>query len=48
VDSSFIWDPAGLFRWDELDRHFLLQRLSGVGLAGNPWPDEGGRPSQTA
>jgi hypothetical protein len=48
VDTSFIWDPAGLFRWDELDHHFLLQRLSGVGLAGNPWPHEGGRPSQTA
>jgi hypothetical protein len=38
---SFIWDQASLFRWEEVDQRFLLQRLSGVGLPGNPWPNEG-------
>jgi glycosyltransferase involved in cell wall biosynthesis len=41
VNSSFIWDPDSLFRWDEMDHLFFLQRLSGVGLLDNPWPGEG-------
>ena len=37
-DASFLGDPAALLRWDEAEfrRAFLLERLSGAGLAGNP------------
>jgi glycosyltransferase involved in cell wall biosynthesis len=41
ADTSFIWAKEGLFRWDQVDQRFLLERLSGVGLRGNPWPNEG-------
>ncbi len=40
--SSFLWDPSGLHRWEEIDERYLLQRLSGAGLPGNPRPDEAG------
>ena len=39
--TSFLWSREGLRRWDQIDQGFLLARLSGVGLAGNPWPGEG-------
>lgn len=39
--STFVWDPASLSRWADVDRDFLLQRLSGVWLANNPFPGEG-------
>ncbi len=39
--TSFLWSSDGLLRWDTIDQHFLLGRLSGVGLANNPWPGEG-------
>jgi hypothetical protein len=38
--SSFLWDPATLHRFDELDERFFVQRLSSAGLPGNPRPDE--------
>ena len=38
--SSFSWDPSGLVRWADMDNCYLLQRLSGVGLPGNPFPGE--------
>jgi glycosyltransferase involved in cell wall biosynthesis len=38
--SSFLWDRAGLARFDPIDGRFLLERLGGVGLPGNPWPGE--------
>ncbi len=43
--SSFIWDTADLFRWEEVDQRFLLQRLAGAGLPGNPNPGEGPSPT---
>ena len=38
--SSFLWDPKTLHRWDRVDEDLLLQRLSGVWLPNNPFPDE--------
>jgi glycosyltransferase involved in cell wall biosynthesis len=43
-DSSFTWNTEDLARWDTADRRFLLERLSGVGLPGNPWPKESTMP----
>ena len=43
--SSFIWDAADLLRWEEVDHRFLLQRLTGAGLPGNPNPGEGPTPT---
>jgi glycosyltransferase involved in cell wall biosynthesis len=34
--SRFLWDRADLRHVDELDERFLLQRLSGAALPGNP------------
>lgn len=39
-DSSFLWDHNGLYRWADIDRDLLLQKLSGVGLPNNPRPEE--------
>ena len=39
--TSFIWDTQQLFRWDEIDARYFIERLSGVGLPGNPNPSEG-------
>ncbi len=39
--TSFLWSSEALVRWDTIDEHHLLGRLSGVGLVGNPWPGEG-------
>lgn len=39
-DVSFIWNQETLYPWEKIDDWFLLQRLSGVGLSGNPRPDE--------
>lgn len=38
--STFVWDPAALYRWVRVDADLLLQKLSGVGLPNNPRPDE--------
>lgn len=38
--SKFVWDPTSLHRWQDLDEQFLIQRLSGAGLPGNPRPEE--------
>jgi hypothetical protein len=38
--SSFLWDRAALHRWDRVDEDLLLQRLSGIWLPNNPFPDE--------
>ncbi len=38
--SEFLWDPGALHRWRDIDELFLIQRLSGAGLPGNPRPDE--------
>lgn len=38
--SRFVWDRAALHRWDRVDEDLLLQRLSGVWLPNNPFPDE--------
>ncbi len=38
--SSFLGDPAELVPFAALERHLLVQRLSGVGLPGNPFPGE--------
>ena len=38
--SSFLWDERDLFRFELLDEFFLIQRLSGVGLPGNPFVGE--------
>jgi hypothetical protein len=43
--SSFLWDEADLFAWHDVDRYFLLQRLTGIGLAGNPHRGEGPPPA---
>lgn len=41
VDGSpFVWNPAMLYRFDELDDRLLLQRLTAAGLPGNPNPAE--------
>lgn len=41
VDGArFVWDPATLYRYDELDERLLLQRLTAAGLPGNPHPAE--------
>jgi glycosyltransferase involved in cell wall biosynthesis len=39
--TSFLWPSEGLLRWDSIDQHFLLGRLSGVGMPSNPWLGEG-------
>jgi hypothetical protein len=39
--TSFLWKKEGLLRWGTIDEHFLLGRLSGVGMANNPWLGEG-------
>jgi hypothetical protein len=39
--TSFLWRPEGLLRWGTIDEHHLLERLSGVGMANNPWLGEG-------
>ena len=38
--SSFLGDPAELVPFADLEHRLLVQRLSGVGLAGNPFPGE--------
>lgn len=38
--SSFVSDPARLKRWADIDRCWLIQRLSGATLPGNPRPAE--------
>ncbi len=38
--SSFLGDPAELVPFAALDRRLLVQRLSGVGLPGNPFTGE--------
>jgi glycosyltransferase involved in cell wall biosynthesis len=38
--SSFIWDPAKLYRWSTVYQELLLQMVSLVGVWGNPRPDE--------
>jgi GT2 family glycosyltransferase len=38
--SSFLGDPAELVSFAELADRLLVQRLSGVGLPGNPFPGE--------
>ncbi|MGH8980812.1 MAG: glycosyltransferase family 2 protein [Acidimicrobiales bacterium] len=40
--ARFLWDPADLHRWDQLDEDFFVQRLSGAGLPANPRPEESG------
>ena len=39
--TSFLWDPSTLLRWEGIDEHFLIERLSGVGMTNNPWTGEG-------
>jgi glycosyltransferase involved in cell wall biosynthesis len=39
--TSFLWKREGLLRWGTIDDHYLLGRLSGVGMANNPWLGEG-------
>jgi glycosyltransferase involved in cell wall biosynthesis len=39
--TSFLWKKEGLLRWGTIDEHYLLERLSGVGMANNPWLGEG-------
>ena len=39
--TSFLWDQAGLLRWQGIDERFLIERLSGVGMTNNPWDGEG-------
>jgi hypothetical protein len=41
ASSSFVWDAATLHAAGDLDGHLLVQRLSGAGLAGNPFEGEG-------
>jgi glycosyltransferase involved in cell wall biosynthesis len=36
--SNFLWDPSTLQRFAEVDQRQLLERLSGVGLPGGPYP----------
>lgn len=38
--SSFVWQEANLLRFDDIGESYLIQRLSGVGLPGNPNPGE--------
>jgi glycosyltransferase involved in cell wall biosynthesis len=40
-ETSFLWDHHDLLRWDAIDDHHLLERLSGVGMPNNPWDGEG-------
>ena len=44
-ETSFIWDAKGLLRWGTIDEHYLLERLSGVGMPNNPWLGEGPVPT---
>ncbi|MDA8292280.1 MAG: glycosyltransferase [Actinomycetota bacterium] len=47
--ASFLGDPSTLSSSRELDRALLLERLSGAGLPGNPFPGEGPpAPGETA
>jgi len=39
--TSFLWNAQDLLRWSDIDQRYLLQRLSGVGMANNPWLGEG-------
>ncbi len=39
--TSFLWPQDDLLRWGTIDQHHLLARLSGVGMANNPWLGEG-------
>jgi len=39
--TSFLWNAKDLLSWSEIDRRYFLQRLSGVGMANNPWHGEG-------
>ncbi len=39
--SEFLWRTEDLFDWHDVDDRFVLQRLSGAGLPGNPNPGEG-------
>ncbi len=44
--TSFLWAPDQLHRWDALDEELLLQRLSGVWLPNNPFPEEAAPPGR--